>query len=67
MPQAETLLFIRAIICQPGVAGILFKTSRAYITRAREEVAGERGSGGRERVAVVAWQAFITAATYLLT
>jgi len=39
--RAETLLFIRAIICQPGVAGILFKTSRAYITRGSGEEADE--------------------------
>lgn len=39
--RAETLLFIRAIIRQPGVAGILFKTSRAYITRASGEEVDE--------------------------
>lgn len=49
--RAETLLFIRAIICQPGVAGILFKTSRAYITRASEEGAGEARRGGRRSMA----------------
>lgn len=49
--RAETLLFIRAIICQPGVAGILFKTSRAYITRASEEGAGEERRGGRRSMA----------------
>lgn len=45
--RAETLLFIRAIICQPGVAGILFKTSRAYITCASEKEGGEERGGRR--------------------
>lgn len=50
--RAETLLFIRAIICQPGVAGILFKTSRAYITCAERK--GRRDGeerGGRRSMA----------------
>lgn len=62
MPSGDVIIYTRHYM-SAGSRGNIVQDAPAHTLRAQ----ARRGRAKREGVVVVAWQAFITATTYLLT
>lgn len=62
MPSGDVIIYMRHYMSAGSRGNIVQDIPRIHYARKRR-----RGRAKREGVVVVAWQAFITATTYLLT